>query len=74
MSIEDHASLVSIRAQIAHLSEVQSHLPALHLLPPAARPAAIDAMVAISREMKDLTREARRLERALRADDQSRQP
>jgi hypothetical protein len=71
MSIEDHASLVSIRAQITHLEDALRRLPAPQLVPSAERESAIAAMVELAREMHEFGREARRLARQRREHDQS---
>jgi hypothetical protein len=74
LRIEDQASLESIRAQIAHLHEVQRRLQALQRLPPAERESTLDAMMEIADEMEGLMREARRLERILYSDSLAQQP
>jgi hypothetical protein len=74
MNSEDQASLMSIQAQMAHLLAMQRRLPAPRLVPAEDRPAAIDAMLEIGVEIRDLAREARRLERKLRGEGASQQP
>jgi hypothetical protein len=66
--------LVSIGAQIGHLETAMRGLQAPLWRTPAERTAILDAMLELAGEIEELRREERRLERALRADDQSQQP
>jgi hypothetical protein len=74
MSSEDQASLVSIRARIARLEADLCALQSVQGRMPAGRESTLNVMAEIAGEIEGLTREARRLERTLRADNQSRQP